>query len=211
MFAIVPHQHLLGKSYKIFAVTPEDDTLPLIYIPQWDFHWQSLYSYPYLVHLEVGSIIHAIAVYDNTTNNPNNPNNPPVNVKYGENSTDEMFKYFIKYFEYEPGDENIIIDTTYYTSMGPPADGIVFTPQLYSCYPNPSMDKTVISYYLPPGVEASVTISDVMGRQMGQRNISASGSLQKFDLNVSAYAQGEYFVTLHCPDKTLTKSFVVQR
>src|SRR5262249_53148103 len=103
------------------------------------------------------------------------------------------------------------IDSTYYTSVSPPADGIVFTPQLYSCYPNPSMDKIVISYYLPPGMDASLTISDVVGRQMEHRTISSSGSLQKFDLNLSEYEQGKYFVALHSTGKTLTKSFVVQR
>jgi hypothetical protein len=209
LFAIAPHQHLLGKSFKIFAVTPSYDTLPLIYIPQWDFHWQMLYSYPFLLHLEPGTVVNAIAVYDNTTNNPWNPNNPPQEVHYGENSTDEMFKYLICTLAYEPGDEDIVIDSAYLTGNPPPIEGIVATPQLYPCFPDPANDKMTVVYYMPYGTAATLFVYDELGRVIIQ--ITPQNGLQHFDLDVSAMSAGSYFVSLKSSSKTISKSFIVER
>jgi hypothetical protein len=209
LFAIAPHQHLLGKSYEIFAVTPSADTVPLIYIPHWDFHWQLLYSYPFLIHLEAGTTVNAIAVYDNTTNNPYNPYNPPQEIHYGEYSTDEMFKYLICTLAYEPGDEDVVIDSAYLTGGPPPIEGIVSTPQLYSCYPNPANNKMTIGYYLPAGTDATLFVYDELGRVMKQ--ITPQNGLQHFDLDVSTMSAGNYFVSLKSSEKTISKSFIVER
>ncbi len=48
MFSIAPHMHLLGKEFKIWAVTPNGDSIPLCHVPSWDFHWQLLYNFPLL-------------------------------------------------------------------------------------------------------------------------------------------------------------------
>lgn len=110
VFAIQPHMHLLGKSWKIWAVTREKDTIPLISIPQWDFNWQTIYYYPSLVIIPQGSVFYAEATYDNTVNNPRNPNSPPKDVKiFGMNTLDEMCEYYIYYTPYKKGDEQLEI------------------------------------------------------------------------------------------------------
>jgi hypothetical protein len=108
---IMPHMHLIGKSIKAFCVTPSNDTIHLIDIPDWDFHWQYFYQFQKPVLLPAGSVLHGEATYDNTTNNPNNPNSPPKNVSLGEGTEDEMFLIYMNLSSYIPGDTNIVIDT----------------------------------------------------------------------------------------------------
>ena len=115
LLTINPHMHLLGKSFKAFAATPDGKTIPLINIPKWDFRWQYFYMFPKMVKIPKGSTIAAIGVYDNTANNPNNPNSPPQTV-IGTNGsmkvTDEMFQLIMKYVPYQPGDENVSLDSS---------------------------------------------------------------------------------------------------
>ncbi|MDP6571191.1 MAG: dockerin type I domain-containing protein [Candidatus Marinimicrobia bacterium] len=110
LIQFLPHSHLLGKSWEIFALTPTSpDTIPLIKIPQWDFDWQFWYSPEYMIHLPQGSEVHAICTYDNTSDNPDNPNNPPQWTYWGEGTEDEMFFVPFRYVDYQPGDENFYL------------------------------------------------------------------------------------------------------
>jgi len=109
LITINPHMHLLGKSFWAFAIKPGGDTIPLIRIPKWDFRWQYFYTFTHLIHIPAGSVIKAIAVYDNTKNNKLNPFNPPrpVGERNGSmRTTDEMFQFIINYVPYLKGDEN---------------------------------------------------------------------------------------------------------
>lgn len=212
LFSIAPHMHLIGKSFKIWAVTPEGDSIPLIHIPNWDFNWQMLYNYPFMVKLEQGTTLFAEATYDNTENNPNNPNNPPLNIGYGESTFDEMFKYFMNLLVYEPGDEDIEIDPNWHPVGIPPIDGIVTTPQLYSPSPNPSANEVGLTYYLPNNSPFTMYIYDLSGKLVDtiKEGATAGIGLQKNNLDVSDYKSGVYFCTLLCDGKQLTKKFVVQ-
>jgi hypothetical protein len=114
ILTIEPHMHLLGKSFKAFAATPDGQTIPLINIPNWNFRWQYFYTFPKMVKIPKGSTIAAIGVYDNTANNPNNPFSPPQTV-IGTNGsmrvTDEMFQFIVAYVPYKLGDENISLES----------------------------------------------------------------------------------------------------
>lgn len=110
IITVNPHMHLLGKSFKGYALTPKGDTIRLINIPRWDFNWQYFYTFKKMVKIPAGSTIVAEGVYDNTTNNVNNPFNPPQVVRDRNGSmkaTDEMFQFIITYLPYKEGDENI--------------------------------------------------------------------------------------------------------
>ena len=105
-----PHMHLLGKSMLAYAISPNNDTVPLISIPQWNFRWQFFYTFPKMVKLPAGTVIYVEAVFDNTLNNPENPFDPPRTIRERNGSmgtTDEMFQFIITYLPYEDGDENI--------------------------------------------------------------------------------------------------------
>jgi len=110
LIQFLPHSHLLGKSWEIFAIPPNsNDTINIIRINDWDFDWQFWYSPHYMIHLEAGTVVHAKCLYDNTSDNPNNPNSPPQWVHWGDATTDEMFFVPFRYVEYQPGDEYIYL------------------------------------------------------------------------------------------------------
>lgn len=111
--SIVPHMHLIGKSFLAYAIKPSGDTIPLIRINNWDFRWQYFYQFKTLLKLSRGTIIYVEGVYDNTASNPNNPFNPPKEIREREGSmktTDEMFQLIITYVPYQVGDENISLE-----------------------------------------------------------------------------------------------------
>ena len=109
--AIGPHAHLVCTSMKAYAVAPGNDTIPLVDIPAWDFHWQGMYQFRRPIYLPTGTVLYGEATYDNTANNPNNPNDPPQQVTLGEATTDEMMLFYFAYTT--PGlpmDSLIIVD-----------------------------------------------------------------------------------------------------
>jgi len=105
LLSVLPHMHLLGKSFKAFAITSDGDMIPLIHIPAWDFNWQQSYQYRQLLKIPRGSVIYAEATFDNTQGNPRNPNYPPKRVTYGWGTRDEMMNLIFEFLPYEPGDE----------------------------------------------------------------------------------------------------------
>ena len=108
---IAPHCHLIGASWLVYATSADDqDTIPLISIPEWDFNWQGFFTFPHLTKVPQGYTLHGEATYDNTSNNPFNPNDPPEWVVFGEGTEDEMFFIFIDVVAYQEGDESISLD-----------------------------------------------------------------------------------------------------
>lgn len=113
ILTINPHMHLLGKSFKAYAIKPDGDTIRLISIPKWDFRWQYFYTYKKMIKIPKGSTIVAEGVYDNTPENLNNPFSPPQTItdrKGSMKATDEMFQFIITYLPYQDGDENISLE-----------------------------------------------------------------------------------------------------
>ena len=108
LIQFLPHSHLLGKAWEIYATT-SIETIPLIRINDWNFDWQSWYSPEYMIHLPAGSVVHASCIYDNTSDNPNNPNDPPEGTFWGDSTTDEMFFVPFRYVDYQDGDELIYL------------------------------------------------------------------------------------------------------
>ncbi len=215
LFSIAPHMHLLGKEFKIFAKTPSGDSIPLNRVYPWNFNWQLLYEFNHFVILPKGTVIHAEATYDNTSNNPFNPSNPPKNVGYGESSFDEMFKYFMNLVVYEPGDELVVFDTTWQPvpigvdEIDPP----VQTPQLYDPIPNPAHNAFSIDYFLPERGQVRIFVYDAFGRLAlpWQHHANLNAGFHKTVLSVTDLPSGLYFVTLDTGNKRLTKELVVQR
>ena len=107
--ALNPHMHYLGKEMKAFAITPANDTIPLVWIKQWDFKWQEFYKPLSIIKIPQGSILKIFATFDNTATNPANRFNPPREVQGGSNSTDEMMSLIIMSTDYQPGDEQILL------------------------------------------------------------------------------------------------------
>jgi len=117
VLTINPHMHLLGKSFWAYALTPEGDTIRLIRIPKWDFHWQYFYTFKHMVKIPKDSWIYVEAVFDNTSSNPDNPYSPPQLIAERNGSmrtTDEMLQFIITYMPYQEGDEGISLKSEFF-------------------------------------------------------------------------------------------------
>lgn len=94
--AVLPHMHLLGKEIGMDRVSATGERTPMIRIDDWDFDWQSSYTYVEPVPLGADDRLEVLAIYDNSEKNPQNPNSPPVPVGWGERTTDEMCIVFFQ-------------------------------------------------------------------------------------------------------------------
>jgi hypothetical protein len=214
VISVAPHMHLIGRNVVNFAIDPSGDTIPLIRINNWNFHWQGFYNFRQPVHVPYGSIIHAAALYDNTTNNPWNPNNPAEAVHAGESTTDEMMLIYYAYLLYQWNDENIIIDSTILAGTEDQSSfAIVKTPQLYAPYPVPAAENSTlnISWFLPGQSTVRIELLDISGKVVSvpvsdQRTGSGFGSAQ---IATAGLAAGNYVVRFTAGETVLTKSVVV--
>lgn len=199
---VAPHAHLICKDWLVFAKTPSGDTIPLIKINNWDFHWQGFYTFQKLLFIPIGSTLFGYATYDNTGNNPHNPNSPPQDIHVGEATTDEMMLVYFSYLIYQPGDENMILDSTLLNSQptsiaGPTgANPLISTMQLYDAVPNPAAGETSVSYYLPETSSASLEIYDLSGRLVKTQNVPGNPGLHSVSVNTSELANGDYLISL---------------
>lgn len=203
---VAPHMHLIGKSISAWATTPTNQTIPLIEIQDWDFHWQGFYEFRNPVKIPAGSVLHSTATYDNTANNPNNPNSPPQLVTAGEATTDEMMLIYFSYTLYFPGDENIVIDTvTVHPSHACEAlaTGVNELDEAsISAFPNPTAQT--IRLQLGNQDCDRISILDVQGKQV------LTFDRKERNLDVSSLSDGVYFLSLDIEGATTTRKFVVR-
>ncbi len=94
--SVFPHAHYLCKDMKVDATLPDGTVVPLIWIKDWDFNWQGAYRYADPIKLPKGTEISMTYTYDNSAANPRNPSNPPAEVKFGEQTTNEMAFTFVQ-------------------------------------------------------------------------------------------------------------------
>ncbi len=95
--SVFPHMHRVGKEMKATATLPGGIARPLIWVRDWDDHWQLSYAFKEPRKLPATSRIDIQAIYDNSSDNPHNPNYPPIPVKFGGLSTDEMCFFYLRY------------------------------------------------------------------------------------------------------------------
>jgi Copper type II ascorbate-dependent monooxygenase, C-terminal domain len=135
VLSVAPHMHLVGEKIKVWANKTNGDTIRLIDIPHWDFHWQGSYYFQKPVVVDPGTTLKATATYNNTTSNPHNPNNPPQTITLGEATTNEMMLVYFAFTAYQPGDENIILDSSLLVT--PASNNNIVIKQL-KIFPNPA-------------------------------------------------------------------------
>jgi peroxiredoxin len=95
MYTVMPHMHLLGKSVKITMTPPDGKAETLIEVADWDYNWQEQFLLKTPIKVKSGTRFDIEAVYDNSSKNPLNPSNPPVDVRFGEQTTNEMLFGFL--------------------------------------------------------------------------------------------------------------------
>jgi Copper type II ascorbate-dependent monooxygenase, C-terminal domain len=96
IISFMPHMHLRGKDIIYRAIYPDGRSEILLSVPRYNFNWQ-VYYYP-VTPLKVpkGTVIEAVAHYDNSANNKRNPD-PTKEVRFGEQTWDEMMNAFFDF------------------------------------------------------------------------------------------------------------------
>lgn len=107
LISVLPHMHLIGKTFRAFAITPDGEVVNLVKIDSWEFNWQMTYQFKKLLKIPAGTTFIVEASYDNSVENPENPYNPPREIGYGWGTKDEMLNLVLYYLDYKEGDENI--------------------------------------------------------------------------------------------------------
>jgi hypothetical protein len=90
IYAVWPHMHFLGRTFKAWVKYPSGFSKPLVCINDWDPDWQIVYYLRTPMKVPAGSKIYLTGTYDNTPANPRNPNGKPKVVESGPSSKDEM-------------------------------------------------------------------------------------------------------------------------
>jgi hypothetical protein len=93
LLGFLPHMHLRGKAFEYDRITPGGTPEPLLRVSRYDFHNQLSYRLAQPLLLKKGTRLSATAWYDNSNNNPNNPD-PTKEVRWGEQSWEEMMVGF---------------------------------------------------------------------------------------------------------------------
>lgn len=164
--SVFPHMHLLGQEMRVFGIKPNLDTLKMMWLPHWDFHWQDFYFYKNMVKAETGTTLKAQGMYDNTTSNPHNPNNPPITVTAGLNTSDEMFLVYMHYMLYQNGDENYNMDSLMQLSELNIQENTLEA-GVFQTYPNPfTNNMTIFSSGVKAGDHVSIYIYDSSGKMI---------------------------------------------
>lgn len=201
--AVCPHMHSLGQSYKVWFKTLAGDSVPLVDIPEWEFHWQKYYFFQKIQKVPAGARLYAKASFDNTVNNPHNPNDPPATVYAGPLTTDEMLMTYFIYTNYAPGDEDIIIDSTLLASL--PYDLKNRLNNEINVYPNPSNSLLYFNIKNKSDDGIKILLFDSFGKMIEENYYTNSIELTTEGYNISELCQGMYVIHLY--SKNITKSF----
>jgi peroxiredoxin len=93
-----PHMHLRGSRVKFELVYPDKSRETLLSVPNYEFHWQTLYRFAAPKVVPAGSRLLVTGAFDNSDQNPSNPD-PTARVGFGEQTFNEMFIGYFNYVE----------------------------------------------------------------------------------------------------------------
>jgi hypothetical protein len=206
--SVGPHMHLIGSSIKSWGVTPSQDTIPFVDVPNWDFHWQGYYAFQHVIKIPAGTTLYSKATYNNTSSNPHNPSNPPHLVTLGESTTDEMMLVYFSYTTYHNGDENILIDSSLISTNIAPVGDMVSTVQLYDPSPNPANEKLMFQYFLPKNSDVQFTITDMQGKIVKEKSMNQNSGISSETISIEELRSGIYFLNVRNAGVVRTKRFI---
>jgi hypothetical protein len=92
LLSFFPHMHLRGKTFEYNIIRPDRPPETLLRV-NYNFYWQLSYKLAKPLPLKAGTMLQAVAWFDNSRGNPHNPN-PNVAVRWGDQTTDEMMVGF---------------------------------------------------------------------------------------------------------------------
>jgi hypothetical protein len=92
LLSFFPHMHLRGKTFEYNILRPGQPPETLLRV-NYNFYWQLSYRLAQPLPLKAGTMLEAVAWYDNSRNNPHNPD-PDSAVTWGDQTYDEMMVGF---------------------------------------------------------------------------------------------------------------------
>ena len=92
LLSFFPHMHLRGKRFE-YNIVHEDKRIETLLRVNYHFHWQMSYRLAQPIPLKAGTLLEAVAWFDNSRGNPHNPD-PEAAVRWGEQTSDEMMVGF---------------------------------------------------------------------------------------------------------------------
>lgn len=92
LLSFFPHMHLRGKTFEYRIVRPGRPPEILLRV-NYNFYWQLSYKLANPLPLKAGTMLQAVASFDNSRDNPHNPD-PNVAVRWGDQTSDEMMVGF---------------------------------------------------------------------------------------------------------------------
>jgi hypothetical protein len=131
LLTYLPHMHVRGKDMKYEVIYPDGRRDTLLYVPRYDFNWQTMYRLEKPVALPKGTRMIVTAHFDNSEKNKYNPD-PTKEVRFGDPTYDEMM---IGYFDF--------------VSPAPKRPATTVNPKIYDAY--------VGDYQIMPGAAVKIT------------------------------------------------------
>ncbi|HEX2777570.1 MAG TPA: hypothetical protein VHN10_13095, partial [Candidatus Acidoferrales bacterium] len=92
LLSFFPHMHLRGKQFD-YNIVGADGSIETLLRVNYDFYWQLSYRLAEPRFLKAGTMLQAVALYDNSRGNSHNPD-PDASVRWGDQTYDEMMVGF---------------------------------------------------------------------------------------------------------------------
>ncbi len=89
ILSMSPHMHVRGKDFLYELVYPDGKKETLLWVPRYDFGWQTTYELAEPKVAPRGAKLHCVAHFDNSADNLANPE-PSTEVGWGEQTWEEM-------------------------------------------------------------------------------------------------------------------------
>ncbi|MEE2777183.1 MAG: alkyl hydroperoxide reductase [Acidobacteriota bacterium] len=101
LISMHPHMHLRGKRARYIAFYPDGSQETILEVPEFDFNWQTDYSFVEPKVIPAGTRLEYTAWFDNSVDNPSNPDANKAQG-WGRETWDEMMLGYITYSSTEP-------------------------------------------------------------------------------------------------------------
>jgi len=109
IYSLFPHAHYRGRNLEFTLRYPDGREEMVLSVPNYDFNWQRYFQFEEPINVPAGTMVIHHATYDNSSANPSNPN-PEVNVRFGEQTWEEMLYGGVSFRFAEPGDNDAQVD-----------------------------------------------------------------------------------------------------
>jgi mono/diheme cytochrome c family protein len=94
--SLMPHMHTRGAAMEIKVVFPDGKEKLVLNVPQYDFSWQTNFTFKESLLIPKGSKFLVTGYFDNSARNKYNPD-PGKVIRWGEPTYDEMLVCFLEY------------------------------------------------------------------------------------------------------------------